>query len=115
MKGDGDFLAAWGGIAALELSLPATWSAAADRGLPLERVAEWLSAAPARLAGLDDRGVIAPGARADLVLWDPEARFVVDERTLHQRHRHTPYHGAALRGRVLQTYVGGRLVYRDAG
>jgi allantoinase len=115
MKGDGDFLAAWGGIASLELSLAATWTAAAARRFPLERLAEWMCAAPARLAGFDDRGIIAPGARADLVLWDPEATFVVDERTLRQRHKRTPYHGRTLRGRVIQTYVGGRLVYGDAG
>jgi allantoinase len=115
MKGDGDFLAAWGGIASLELSLAATWTGAAARGFPLTRLAEWLCAAPARLAGLADRGVIAPGARADLVMWDPEARVRVDEATLRQRHKRTPYHGLELRGRVVRTYVGGRLVYGDGG
>lgn len=115
LKGDGDFLAAWGGIASLELSLAATWAGAARRGIPIERLAEWMCAAPARLAGLADRGVIVAGARADLVVWDPDAVFVVDQRTLRQRHKRTPYHGVALRGRVAQTIVGGRLVYGDAG
>jgi allantoinase len=115
MKGDGDFLSAWGGIASLELSLPATWTGAAARGFGLERLAAWLCAGPARLAGLDDRGVLVPGARADLVVWDPEAPFAVDQQSLHQRHKHTPYHGLELRGRVVQTYVAGRVVYGDAG
>ena len=62
MKADGDFIRAWGGIAALELGLPAVWTGASARGLPIERVAQWLSAAPARLAGLDGRkGSIAAG------------------------------------------------------
>ena len=115
MKGDGDFLAAWGGIASLELSLAATWTGASSRGFTLERLAEWLCGAPARLAGLTDRGVIVPGALADFVLWDPDATLVVDERTLRQRHKRTPYHGQRLRGRVMHTYIGGRLVYGDAG
>ena len=114
MKGDGDFIAAWGGIASLELSLAATWTEAAARGYPIERLAAWMSAAPARLAGLSDRGAIAPGMRADLVEWDPDASFAVDQRGLRQRHPRTPYHGRTLRGRVLRTYVGGRLVYGDA-
>jgi len=114
MKGDGDFLRAWGGIAALELSLPAVWTGAAARGVPLERVARWLSAAPARLADLRGRkGTIAAGADADLVIWDPDAEFVVDERRLHQRHKRTPYEGMTLRGRIKETYARGRLVYRD--
>lgn len=114
MKGGGDFIAAWGGIASLELSLAATWTAASARGFPLERVAEWLCAAPARLAGLADRGVIAPGRRADLVEWDPDATFVVNQGALRQRHKRTPYDGLTLRGRVLKTLVGGRVVYVDA-
>jgi allantoinase len=113
MKGDGDFVRAWGGIASLELSLPAVWTGASSRGLGLERLAEWLCAAPARLAGLDRRkGSIEPGKDADLVLWDPDAEFVVDEAALRQRHKRTPYAGLRLRGRVHETWSRGRLVYR---
>ena len=111
MKRPGSFLDAWGGIASLELSLAATWTAAFSRGVSLEQLGQWLSAAPARLAGLGDRGVIAVGKRADFVVWDPAAEFVVDQAQLHQRHKRTPYHGLTLRGRVLETYVGGELVY----
>ena len=114
MKADDDFVRAWGGIAALELSLPAVWTGASARGVPLERVAQWLSAAPARLAGVDGRkGSIAVGKDADLVVWDPDATFVVDEPRLRQRHKRTPYAGLTLRGRVIETYVRGRLVYGD--
>lgn len=115
MKGNGDFLAAWGGIASLELSLAATWTGASARGLSIARLAGWLCAGPARLAGLTTRGAIEPGRDADFVIWDPDAEFVVDEGALHQRHKHTPYAGLSLRGRVLETWVGGRVVYREGG
>lgn len=113
MKGDGDFLRAWGGIASLELSLAATWTGAFERGLPIDRIVEWMSAAPARLAGLDDRGAIAVGSRADLVVWDPDVEFTVEEWRLRQRHKHSPYAGMRLRGRVVETYVRGEVVYRE--
>jgi allantoinase len=115
MKGDGDFLAAWGGIASLQLSLPIVWTGAAARGLDVEKVAAWLSAAPARLAGFDARkGSIAAGKDADLVIWDPDGQFVVDETELRHRHKRTPYDGRRLRGRVHETWARGRLVYRGA-
>jgi allantoinase len=111
MKAEDDFVRAWGGIAALELSLPAVWTGASARGVPLERVAQWLSTAPARLAAVDNRkGSIAAGKDADLVVWDPDATFVVDETRLRQRHKRTPYAGLTLRGRVIETYARGRLV-----
>jgi allantoinase len=115
MKRGGDFIAAWGGVASLELSLAVTWTMAAARRFAVERLAAWMCAAPARLAGLSDRGAIAPGMRADFVEWDPDATFVVDQQSLRQRHKCTPYHGLELRGRVVRTYVGGRVVYGDAG
>ena len=72
---DGNFVGAWGGIASLQIALPAVWTGMAQRGLPIERLAEWMSAAPARLAGLDgQKGAIAAGHDADLVIFDPDAR-----------------------------------------
>ena len=108
----GDFFSAWGGIASLQLSLSAVWTGARARGLKPERIAQWMSAAPARLAGLQNRkGALAAGYDADIVLWDPEARFVVDPTELLHRHKVTPYAGRELYGKVLATYVGGRHIF----
>lgn len=108
----GDFVRAWGGIASLELGLSVVWTEARARGLGVERVAEWMCAAPARLAGLQGRkGRIAPGLDADLVVWDPEGERVVDVTHLQQRHPITPYASRTLRGVVHATYLGGRKVY----
>jgi allantoinase len=108
----GDFVRAWGGIASLQIVLPAVWTGMNARGLPLERISEWMSAAPARLAGLDGRkGAIAAGFDADLVLFDPDASFVVDAKALYHRHPVTPYHGARLRGVVKTTILRGQIVF----
>jgi allantoinase len=108
----GDFGDCWGGIASLELRLPVVWTEARRRGIALERLAEWLAAAPARLAGLAHRkGAIAPGADADLVLFDPDAEFVADAAALAHRHPVTPYHGRRLAGRVHSTILRGEVVY----
>lgn len=111
----GDFARAWGGIASLELSLSATWTALAMQGASLARLSECLSAAPARLAGLAGRkGAIAVGRDADLVVFDPAASFVVDPARLHHRHPLTPYAGRTLRGVVRGTWLRGHRVYDGA-
>jgi allantoinase len=112
LKTPGDFVRAWGGIASLELSLPAVWTGAAARGFSVADVARWTSAAPAALAGLTDRkGAVAPGRDADLVVWDPDAEFVVDPCSLQQRHKLTPYAGRRLRGMVRKTFLRGAIVW----
>jgi len=112
----GDFMAAWGGVASLELGLAAVWTGAITRGIdPLVVVRDWMSAGPARLAGLVGRkGALVPAADADLVVWDPDAVWAPRADALHQRHPITPYVGHELRGRVLATYVRGRRVF-EAG
>jgi allantoinase len=112
LKTPGDFMRAWGGIASLELSLAAAWTGAAARGFNPSDMARWMSMGPAALAGLSDRkGAIAPGRDADLVVWDPDAEFVVDSCTLQQRHKQTPYAGRRLRGMVRKTFLRGALVW----
>ena len=59
------------------------------------------------------KGRIAPGFDADLVLFDPDARWTVDAEKLHQRHKIMPYGGRELRGRVLTTYLRGERIYDD--
>jgi allantoinase len=108
----GDFLRAWGGIASLELSLPAVWTQARQRGYSFRHMVRWLCEGPARLAGLEKRkGAIAVGYDADFVIWNPEATFRVEPERLHQRHKVTPYAGRELSGVVEATYLRGEKIY----
>jgi allantoinase len=107
----GDFDAAWGGISSLQLTLPATWTGARARGRTLVDVVRWMSEAPARLAGLAQKGALAPGKDADLVAFDPDARFVVDETALSHKNKLSPYHGRALTGVVRGTWLRGERVF----
>jgi allantoinase len=108
----GDFREGWGGIASLQIALPAVWTGARERGFTVADLARWMCAAPARLAGLDGRkGAIVPGYDADLVIWDPEASFEVEAERLHHRHSMTPYAGRTLYGIVQRTLLHGETIY----
>jgi allantoinase len=110
-KATGDFHAAWGGIASLQLALPVIWTEAAARGFDEADIGRWMAAVPSRIAGLSkQKGSIAHGCDADLVVWDPAEEFTVDPALLYHRHKLTPYAGRRLRGVVKQTYLRGRPV-----
>ncbi|MBA3634296.1 MAG: allantoinase AllB [Acidobacteria bacterium] len=110
----GDFLEAWGGIAALQFSLPAIWTQLQKRGFGLLELTRWMSAAPAKLAGLDKcKGKLARGYDADVVIWHPEKEFKVVPEIIEFKNKLTPYTGMNLRGVVEATYVRGVRVYEN--
>jgi allantoinase len=105
---------AWGGISSLGLALPVIWTAMRQRGIGIERVGEWMAAAPARRAGLAGRkGALALGADADFAVFDADAEWTVTPDNLHFRHKLSPYLGARLRGRVRETWLRGERIYCD--
>jgi allantoinase len=109
---EGDFLRAWGGIASLQVILPTVWTEARSRGYALTHVVRWMCEGPARLAGLQNqKGAIAVGRDADLVVFNPDQKFRVDPEHLHHRHKLTPYAERELTGVVEATFVRGQKVF----
>ncbi|MBD8080460.1 allantoinase AllB [Cellulosimicrobium arenosum] len=109
----GDFGTAWGGVSSLQLGLAIVWTAARERGVAFERVVEWMSTRPARLAGLARKGGIVVGHDADLAVVEPGTTFVVDPLALHHKNPITPYANRALSGAVVATFLRGEEVTPD--
>src|SRR5262249_31932762 len=105
---------AWGGISSLQFGLPVIWTEARKRGLELTDLIEWMSARPAHFLGLQGRkGAIKVGNDADIIAFDPDADFKIEEAIIQHKHKVTPYEGRELKGVVRKTFVRGRLVYED--
>jgi len=107
----GRFDEAWGGIPSLSTALPVLWTDCVRRKIPLMQLVTWMSARPAKLAGLSvEVGSIEPGKHANLVVFDAEAMFTVTADDLHYRHPISPYMGETLRGVVRSTWLRGQRV-----
>jgi dihydroorotase len=105
------FADAASGAIGLETLLSAALRLHHNGDVPLMRLTEALSTAPARLYGLPG-GTLAPGAAADLIVVDLDHPWVVREEDIRSRSKNTCFEGARLQGKVLQTLVAGRTVYR---
>jgi allantoinase len=101
------------GFGGTEYLLSGVLSEGSKRGMSFNRMAELLSWNPAQRFGLLDKGDIAPGYDADIVLVDPGARFVVRAAQSQSHQGYTPFEGMELSGRVKNTFLRGSLIYDD--
>ncbi len=99
------------GVVGLETALGLGMTRLVQPGyLPLTALIARMSTEPARIFHLPG-GTLRRGAPADVVVFDPEARWIVDPAAFLSKSRNTPFTGWQVRGRVQRTYVGGKLVH----
>ncbi|MDQ2961594.1 MAG: dihydroorotase [Pseudomonadota bacterium] len=98
------------GATALELLLPLTLKWAGEDKVPLSAALERVTAAPARVLGID-AGHLARGADADVCIFDPDLHWVVAPSALRSQGKNTPFLGLELSGKVRYTLVGGQVVH----
>lgn len=109
--GLGDFRKIPGGLPGIETRLSLVWQGVRSGRISQNRFVELVSTAPARINGLLPRkGVLAPDADADIVLWDPEKELVLDADRLHMNVDYSPYEGMKVKGAPAKVFSRGELV-----
>ena len=98
------------GAIGLETMLAAALRLYHSGEVPLMRLIDALSTRPAKIFGLD-AGTLAPGARADIVLIDPDVPWLATKDTFVSRSKNTPFEDARFTGRAVSTYVAGKRVH----
>jgi dihydroorotase len=105
-----DLTKAASGMSGLELALPSLLELVRQGRLPLGTMVEKLTAAPARIFGLDG-GTLKPGSVADVTIIDPDAKWTVSAETIASKSKNTPMLGMEVQGRAMMTILGGEIVY----
>jgi len=98
------------GIIGLETALPLTLNLVEEGVITLEQAVAKLTCEPARAFHLP-HGTLAMNSDADLTVFDPKKSWTLDVHHLHSKSRNTPFMGWTLKGKVVKTFVGGRVVY----
>ena len=75
------------------------------------QMAEKMSFNPAKILGLEEKGSVSEGKIADIVIFDPRKEYRIDKETFFSKGKNTPFHGRKVKGDVVCTLVGGRVVY----
>lgn len=100
------------GIVGLETSAALTYTELVKTGiLSVMQMAEKMSYNPAQILGLSDKGTVAEGKKADLVIFDPNPTYTIDKNTFVSKGKNTPFHGRTVTGEVRFTLVDGKVVY----
>jgi dihydroorotase len=103
------------GITGLETALGLCISVLHSRHkIPLRRIVELLTAGPARVMGLQGRGTLAAGARADVTIFDPGKKWTFHAAQSHSKSKNSPFDGWQLQGKVMATVVGGEVRFQAA-
>lgn len=114
MKRCEDAFAAWGGVSGCQTLLSLLLSEGHHaRGLGLDLIARVTSGYVARRFRLSGKGVLEPGADADLVLVDLAASEQLSAEELRYRHRHSPFVGRTLSAQIVRTLLRGQTVFAD--
>ncbi len=115
MKTDANFFKVWGGISGCQSVLQLMLTEGYDkRHLPLSSIASLTADNIARRFGLSPaKGHLVPDADADLVLVDLQSRHQLQANDLFYRHKHSPYVGMTLRGRIVRTLLRGNTVFLE--
>ncbi len=111
-----DLAEAPSGISGLETALGSLLSLVHEGEITLPSLISKLTREPAKIIGdkYDKLGTLAVGSPADITLFDPNKEWLVDTSTLASKGRNTPLAGAVLKGKVMATIFGGKLVYKDS-
>lgn len=100
------------GIVGLETSAALTYTELVKTGvLSIMDMAEKMSYNPAQILGLTEKGAVAEGKIADLVIFDPDANYKIDKNTFFSKGKNTPFDGREVYGRVEYTLTDGEIVY----
>ncbi|MDR3324830.1 MAG: dihydroorotase [Spirochaetaceae bacterium] len=100
------------GFSGLETALPVVWDTLIHHDeYSVQRLSYYMSASPARILGLKDRGYVRKGMRADIVVVDPKLKTTVKAEDFFSRGKNSPFIGKELQGKILMTMANGRIVY----
>ena len=82
--------------------------------MPVDQMVRLMSYNPAKVLGLDsERGTLKAGAKADIVIFDPEKVWTVDVNKFRSKGKNTPFNGYELKGKCVTTICRGKVVYDE--
>jgi len=100
------------GIIGLQTALPIMLQLVSIECISLMKMIELMSTNPAKIIGIEG-GTLKEGSPADIVIFDMKKEWILNEETNFSKSKNTPFWGKTLRGKVIYTIKGGRVVYKD--
>lgn len=110
-----DFSKCPGGAPGVEARIPLIFSkAVVDKGMSLNQFSRLVSENPARIMGIyPEKGIIAPGSDADIIIIDPKKEVIINHKLLHENVDYTPYEGVSVKGWPVITLVRGKMIMKN--